>query len=165
MTSLILAGLIAVAIIGLALLLRGRNTDSEVVLCKDFGLNPNDYQVLSSDLGGKKTKVWLRADGVVGVPDAIIQHRRNKNIIIGEAKSRHFRGKIKPQERYQVTLYMGVTTKRYRKPTSGLLRYGCGTVVPLDPDPNTYEYLIALLPKYRKVAKAIGLSSKKRKKC
>ena len=71
--------------------------------------------------------------------------------IIGEAKSRRFRGRITDYERYQVTLYLGLVQVQYGLPARGLLRYGCGRVVPIEFDPDLYDHLISLQPECRRI--------------
>ena len=125
-------------------------------ICGLFGLDPEEYQLVASDLGGGKDKIFIRNDGVVGVPDAIFRSLTDDSIIVGEAKSRRYRGSVSDYERYQVTLYLGASRRRFRNVSQGLIRYGCGTCVPIPFQEEAYWRLINLIPDYRRVARKIG---------
>lgn len=127
-------------------------------ICQLFGLDPAEYELVGTDLGGSKDKVYLKGDGLAGVPDAVFRHRSTRAILIGEAKSRRFNGAVSRYEEYQVVLYMGLARRRYRVPVSALIRYGCGHLVPLELDPDTYSGLVSLIPRYRQVARSLALA-------
>lgn len=114
-----------------------------------FGLDPDQYEVLGYDLGRRPRKVFLRADGLVGVPDALFRHRGDRHLVIGEFKSRRYRGQLRDYECYQMTLYQGVAQRRYRQPARGLFRFGCGRVVEHAFDPATYSRLLPLANELR----------------
>lgn len=114
-----------------------------------FGLNTSEYELLGYDLGSRPKKVFLRADGLVGVPDAVFKHRADHHVLIGEFKSRAYRGHLTDYERYQMTLYQGVAQRRYRQRARGLFAFGCGRVVEHAFDPNTYAQLLPLANKLR----------------
>ena len=40
-------------------------------LCRSFGLDPAQYRVLGADVGGYPTPFSIRADGLIGRPDAV----------------------------------------------------------------------------------------------
>lgn len=125
-------------------LLRGDNKSQSASLCDVFELPATEYTLIGTDLGGSENRVFLRADQVVGVPDAIFRGRGS--IIIGEAKSRHYRGHLTDYENYQVQLYMGAASRTYRKPCRAKIRYGCGSVVPVEFDQSIYDRLLRLIP-------------------
>ena len=118
-------------------------------LCRVFRLAPQHVTLKGSDLAGGQDKLFLRGDGLVGVPDALFVHRDNGEIIIGEAKSRYHRGVITDYERYQITLYMGVAGGNTGRRVRGLLRYGCGTVVAIRFDVDLYQRLLFQVPACR----------------
>lgn len=135
----------------------GSNRSSE--LFDVFDLSPDEHTLIGSDLGGSTNRVFLRTDQVIGVPDAVF--RGKGSITIGEAKSRHYRGHITDYENYQVQLYMGAAERSYRKPTRALIRYGCGAVVPVEFDRETYRHLLSLIPQCRDALTRIAASRKR----
>ena len=144
---LILLGLLAVVIV----VLYGRRPRGtrEQQLCRVFRLDPQQVTVKGSDLAGGQDKLFLRGDGLVGVPDALFVHRGSGEIIIGEAKSRYHRGVITDYERFQITLYMGVAGGNAGRPVGGIFRYGCGTIVPIAFDVDLYHQLLSQVPACR----------------
>lgn len=152
MNATSLSLLIVVLLVALALWVRfSRVRSRDETFCELFGLDPGEYELVGSDLGGAKDKVFLRTPQLIGVPDAVFRHRRGLEIVIGEVKSRHYRGSARKNERFQVTLYLGSAESVYRKPTRGILRYGCGTLVQVEYSPDLYSYLLSLLPTFRRV--------------
>lgn len=149
---------VILAILALLFVSRSRSQARNHRMCILFGLDPSEYDLLGSDLGGGRDKVYLRANGVVGVPDAVFRHRRTRHIVVGEAKKRRVgRNGVTKYERFQVILYIGAAESKYRKNVSAIIHYGCGTLIPIDSDRATYRRLIGLIPEYRKVAKRIGM--------
>jgi hypothetical protein len=143
---------LVVLIVWLMLAYRGRRSRSER-LCRLFKLDPDEYELVGSDLGGSKKKIFLRADGIVGVPDAVFRHRSDKSIVVGEAKRRRYRGALTDYERYQATLYLGLAHRKYRADVRGVMRYGCGRTFEVEPDALLYRELVARVPEYRRVAR------------
>ena len=115
-----------------------------------WNLDPATVSVVASDLGRHRSSGLMVVDGLVGASDAIFRMRRTGGIIIGEAKSRHYRGSITPYERHQVTLYLGMAKRLYRRPVTARLLYGNGRVVPLEFDEDLYRSLLALIPRCRR---------------
>ena len=113
-------------------------------ICRRWGLDPGDVAVLSSDLGRHRSDRRLIADGLVGSPDVLFRDRRRRQIVVGEAKSRHYRGSITTYERYQVTLYCGMAQRLYRRPVRAIILYGNGHRVPLAFDEGLYRDLLAV---------------------
>ena len=142
---LILLGLLAAVIV--VLYGRRRPRTREQQLCRVFRLDPQQVTLKGSDLAGGQDKQFLSGDGLLGVPDAVFEHRVNGEIIIGEAKSRYHRSVI--TERYQITLYMGVAGGNAGRPVRGIFRYGCGTVVPIAFDVDLYHQLLSQVPACR----------------
>ena len=92
----------------------------------------------------------LLADGLAGNPDVLFRDNRNRQVIVGEAKSRHFKRSVTPYERYQVTLYLGMAHRLYRRPVTAIILYGNGRRVPLMFDEDLYRLLLAQIPTCRR---------------
>lgn len=120
-------------------------------LCQEFGLSPEDYRVVATDLGGDKRKLFLRSDNVVGVPDVVFVHRQKLDIVVGELKSRTFSRKpsVTPYEYNQVQLYLGLAERHYKIPCRAVLRYACGHIEQVSKNPTKYRDLIKLVPNLR----------------
>lgn len=127
----------------------GREQSTESRVFEMFAVDPKEYELIAYDLGHAPKTVFLQADGVVGVCDALFQHKRLRHLIVGEFKSRSYGGKVTDYERCQMTMYQGVVERRYRKPALGLLKYGCGKLVEVEFNPDEYRHLIGLAPKVR----------------
>ncbi len=136
-------------ILGASIVLHVRRRRYSARICRRWGLDPARVRVVASDLGRHRATWSLRADGLVGNPDALFRDRANGRLIVGEAKSRHYRGSVTPYERYQVTLYLGMVGRLYRRPARAILLYGNGRRVPLDFDEGLYRRLLALIPRCR----------------
>ncbi len=115
-----------------------------------WGLDPTSCRVLASDLARQRSRPSLVADGLAGSPDALMRERREGTIIVGEAKSRHYRGRVTPYEYYQATLYLGMAKRLYRRPVRAILLYGNGRLVPVEFDEDLYRSLLALIPRCRR---------------
>ena len=132
-------------------IMKGRASPGQQrAVCALFELQPSEYQLIGTDLGGASKKYYLVGDGLIGVPDALFRFSVNRSIVVGEAKSRQYRGRVYKRERYQVMLYMGVAKRRFRKPVRGILRFRCGTCVEIPFSEDTYRFLKAQIPQYRK---------------
>ncbi|HRP05612.1 MAG TPA: hypothetical protein PLV87_11935, partial [Opitutaceae bacterium] len=143
MTPLLVILTLFVLVAPLWVLYRSRLSAADHVF-RLFGLNPAEYELVGYDLGNRPRKLFLRADGLVGVPDAVFRHRTDGHVVIGEFKSRSYRGRITDYERFQMTLYEGVAQRRYRRPARGLFAFGSGGVVEHSFDPDTYARLLPL---------------------
>jgi len=120
-----------------------------------FNLDPKDYVLMAADVGGYSKKIRLSANGAHGDPDALIRARVGDELIVGEVKSRAYRGTVRPYERYQLTLYLGAACRRYpRQRVYGLICYS-NRVVRLDYDDVLYRQLIGLIPEYRKAVRRL----------
>ena len=143
--GLALLALLAVLIVSL---IARRRSPRDIV--RRWGLDPASCRVLASDLARHGSRPSLVADGLAGSPDALMRERREGTIIVGEAKSRHYRGRVTPYEYYQVTLYLGMAKRLYRRPVRAILLYGNGRLVPLEFDEDLYRRLLALIPRCRR---------------
>ena len=124
-------------------------------LCRSFGLDPARYRVLGADVGDFATPFGVNADGLIGRPDAVFISCDRAEVIIGEVKSRHHRGRISEYERYQMTLYLGAVRERFRhQSVRGLLRFH-DAVVESRFEESTYQRLLNLIPDCRR---ALGYS-------
>lgn len=133
-------------------------------LCALFGVDSSEWRLLGSDLGGSEDKLFLRGDGLVGVPDALFASRDGSRVLVGEAKVRHFkarrgRPRVRPYERFQVQLYMGLAARRYRCQVQSIIRYGDGFLVPVDADPEEYRYLLTLRAPFRRATRKMSSRS------
>lgn len=109
-----------------------------------FGLKESTYTLVSSDLGGKKSTIKLSRFGINGIADAVFKANAGKEIIVGEFKSRKFRGAVRLCEFYQVLLYMGHLAERYPDHViKGRLAYADSTQGVYF-DPQVYEALIGM---------------------
>ena len=151
MTKLILILGLALVVVLIVLRVRHPSRPLQDRLARFFHLDPASVELIGSDFGKSDNPVWLLGDHLVGKPDAMFLDPAAGEHIIGEAKSRRFRGRITDYERYQVTLYLGLVQVQYGLPARGLLRYGCGQVVPIEFDPDLYEHLISLQPECRRI--------------
>lgn len=118
-----------------------------------FHLSPEQYRLLGSDLSGGRDKIWLSGYGLLGVPDAVFERIEDGHILIGEFKSRAYRGAVSNYERNQVLLYIGLARKKYRSQASGLIlygRYGCSYCVPIAYSANAFQRLVNLVPECKK---------------
>ena len=119
-----------------------RRSPQDIV--RRWGLDPASCRVLASDLARHRSRPSLVADGLAGSPDALMRERTEGTIIVGEAKSRHYRGALTAYERYQVTLYCGMARRVYRRPVRAIILYGNGRRVPLTFDEDLYRDLLAI---------------------
>lgn len=114
-------------------------------LCRSFGLDPAQYRVLGADVGGYPTPFSIRADGLIGRPDAVFISNDGGVVVVGEIKSRNHRGgEVNDYERFQMLLYLGTLQTRFRgQQIRGLLRYR-DRVVAAAFDEKTYRRLLSL---------------------
>ena len=129
------------------LVIRRRNP-KEIV--RRWGLDPATCRVLAADLASHKSRPSLVVDGLAGSPDVLIRERASGTVIVGEAKSRHYRGRVTPYEHYQVTLYLGMAHRIYRRPVRAILLYGNHRRVPIEFDEGLYRHLLHQLPACRR---------------
>jgi len=120
-------------------------------VCSLFRLEPSEFLLLGTDLGKSATKIFLVGDDLIGVPDALFRRKRDNVIVVGEAKSRRYDGKVLLRERYQVMFYLGVAMLKFRRPAFGILRHGCGRCIEVEFNREDYDNLRRQIPKFRKV--------------
>lgn len=136
-----LAALLVIAILLSFIQKRGGNQD----LLGLFGL-PGDYRVIGTDLGGSKDQLYLRADGLTGAPDVAFFSSRRDHWVAGEYKSRKYRGQVRPHERYQVVLYIGMLRSQFRtQKVTGAIRYR-DRYIEIHFDPELYRKLVNMAP-------------------
>lgn len=89
-----------------------------------FGLSPGAYTLLSSDLGDSAPRQMLRGNGVNGEPDALFAAKAGRKIVVGEFKSRKYRGFVRPYEFFQTMLYMGMARQTHgAQEATGVIAY------------------------------------------
>jgi len=127
-----------------------RHFNSKSRISKLFNIPNAEYTLVGTDLNTWLPACKLFVSGITGKPDAAYINYRSSHGIIGEYKSRKYKGNIKLYERYQVTLYMGMLKSKYRlKEISGRLRYADKCVdVPFDPD--LYRRLVLIRDEAKK---------------
>ena len=125
-----------------------RRSSRDIV--RRWGLDPASCRVLASDLARHRSAPSLVADGLAGSPDVLMREKAGGAIIVGEAKSRHYRGRVAPHERYQVTLYLGMAKRLYRRPVRAILLYGNHRRVEIAFDEDLYQHLLRQLPACRR---------------
>lgn len=161
MTALSLIAVVVAIVVALYFSRRKKLSRSDRY-CRLFRLPPEKYQLLGTDLGGGNDKIVLRADGLIGAPDAVFKRLADGHIVVGEAKRRRHRGKTTLYEDYQVTLYMGMAKHRHRTNVSAIIRYGCGTCVQRPFNPQLYRDLLKRVPEYRRVEKRLCIDKQQR---
>ncbi len=100
--------------------------------------------VLAADIGGWKVKRRIQRKGVVGMPDALFFDPVRLRYVIGEYKSRVWKGSVTERERYQVTLYVGMLRRLWRREPRGLIAYGCGRIQNVAFNKGVYVGLLGL---------------------
>jgi hypothetical protein len=78
-----------------------------------FGLSPGAFTLVSSDLGDSAPRKMLRGSGVAGEPDALFSAKAARKVVVGEFKSRKFKGFVRPYEFFQTILYMGMAKQTH----------------------------------------------------
>jgi hypothetical protein len=117
-----------------------------------FNVDPQRFRLVGSDLGGRRP-MYLRMGNLVGAPDAAFRSRRDKHGVIGEFKSRRYRGFIRRRERYQCILYMGMLKHCYRlHSVSAVLRFA-DQCVDIPYDEMLFNHLVAIGPELQQARK------------
>lgn len=139
MVLYVLAGLLVLAAV---FFIMKANAASEVF--SRFGVSESTHQLLGSDLGGSTKGIRLSRYSINGMADAVFASKRAKELVVGEFKSRKYKGRVRYYEFYQVQLYMGHLAEKYPGHTiKGCLAYADGRQ-PVNFDPAVYEGLIAM---------------------
>ena len=104
--------------------------------------------LLGADVGGYPTPFSIRADGLIGRPDAVFIANDGGVVVVGEIKSRNHRGgEVTDYERFQMLLYLGTLHTRFRgQQIRGLLRYR-DRVVAAAFDEKTYRRVRRVRPR------------------
>ena len=148
--SIVTIVLIIACVVGFAVLAfrRGKRL-AETELFTKFELDAAEYRLISTDLGGEDPKVFLSAEDIVGVADAMFRSRRHPVLVVGEAKSRRYRGRMRRREYYQMILYLGAARRQFpRLRATGRLSYA-DAVVPVEFDEATFRQLLSMVPELR----------------
>jgi hypothetical protein len=131
---------------------RGDRKSAELEMLALFDL-PSDFRVVGADMGQAQKPIYLRADGLMGGPDALFHSSSRNHWVVGEYKSRRYNGRIKPYERYQVILYTGMVRRSKRTSNvNGALRY-TDKLVPVPFDDELYRRLVGLIPEFQVATK------------
>lgn len=95
---------------------RWRKREATRGIIRRFGLDVSKYNIVSADLGDVCQRQRLFGFGLVGEPDAVFRSRSiwKQEWVVGEFKSRHHKGYVRPNELFQVMLYMGLVREHYR---------------------------------------------------
>ena len=141
---------LAIAALGLYAVFRQSRRSQADRVFELFGLDPSEYELLGFDLGDGSRKITLKGLGLIGAPDALFRRCSDGRLLVGDLKTRRFRGSPSRYERFQMTLYMGVASHQYGAPADAVLRYACGRLEPVDFDPGCFEDLRAQIGPLRK---------------
>lgn len=119
-------------------------------LCRAFGLDPGRYRVLGADVGAYPVKFFVRADGLIGCPDAVFLSDDDDELVCGEVKSRQYRSTMTEYERFQMVLYQGALSAMHPgRRVRGLVRYR-DRVSEAQYCPKTYRHLLSLAAEMRR---------------
>lgn len=99
---------------------------------------------IGSDIGGNNTPYYINKKNVHGAPDALFFNLFTLRFIVGEYKSRVYRGHVTSRERYQVILYVGLISPFLWPRCRGYIVYGCGTVIYVPYVRKTFKALLGL---------------------
>lgn len=109
-----------------------------------FGLSPGAFTLISSDLGDSAPRQMLRGNGVAGEPDALFAAKKSKKVVVGEFKSRKFKGFVRPYEFFQTMLYMGMARQVHNvSEAMGVIAYADARVH-IHFDQDVYDAIVAL---------------------
>ncbi|MFO6994482.1 hypothetical protein P3D53_09575 [Pseudomonas aeruginosa] len=113
-----------------------------------FGVRESTHRLISTDLGKAKGRIMLSRFGINGIADAVFESVNGNEILVGEFKSRKYRGKVKLSEFYQLMMYIGHIKALYPNHTVlGCLAYA-DSRVQVNFDPAVYESLVGLREEY-----------------
>lgn len=137
--SLVIGACIALVVVYLVLSFKAGSA-----IHKRFGINARTYELLSSDLGESEGRLRMKRHQVSGIADAVFRHKRKPEIVVGEFKSRTYRGEVKLAEFYQVILYIGHLAEMHPDcRVTGVLSYPNKRVT-VNQDSKLYADLIGL---------------------
>jgi hypothetical protein len=113
-----------------------------------FGVRESTHRLISTDLGNSKGRLKLARFGINGIPDAAFESVNGKEILVGEFKSRKYRGQVRLYEFYQLLMYMGHIKALYpNHKVLGCLAYA-DSRVQVNFDPAVYEALLTMREEY-----------------
>ena len=113
-----------------------------------FGVRESTHRLISTDLGNAAGRIKLSRFGINGIADAVFESVKGSEILVGEFKSRKYRGQVRLYELYQLILYMGHIKAQYpNHEVLGCLAYA-DSRVQVNFDPAVYEALVGLREEY-----------------
>ncbi|MDY1219308.1 hypothetical protein ACM8BJ_24775 [Pseudomonas aeruginosa] len=113
-----------------------------------FGVRESTHRLISTDLGNAAGRIKLSRFGINGIADAVFESVKGSEILVGEFKSRKYRGQVRLYELYQLILYMGHIKALYpNHKVLGCLAYA-DSRVQVNFDPAVYEALVGLREEY-----------------
>jgi hypothetical protein len=137
---------LALGVLAALYFLKKKSASSE--LYSQFGIRESTHKILSTDLGQSASRIRLSRFGINGIADAVFKAVSRKEILVGEFKSRKYRGVVKLYEFYQVMLYMGHLRDKYPDhEVKGCLAYADGMVTVFF-DQDVYQALVNLRGEY-----------------
>jgi hypothetical protein len=116
-------------------------------------------------VGAYPVKFFVRADGLIGCPDAVFLSYDDDELVCGEVKSRQYRSTMTDYERFQMVLYQGALSAMHPgRRVRGLVRYR-DRVSEAQYCPKTYRHLLSLAAEMRRAglpARRPGVGSTRR---
>lgn len=143
----VILGLALLALVG-GLARRARGGPGARVM-RMFGLQGGDWQVVGGDIRGIRPRVFLRSRSVTGAPDAVFRCHSRGLIVVGELKSRRYRGRLRWREYFQVQLYAHLARRRWRRWDVLIRLRFADAIVDVAPDAKVAEALENLAPELR----------------
>jgi len=136
----------AILILGIVFLVQRLSASGEIF--SRFGVRESTHRLLSTDLGKSSGRIKLSRFGINGIADAVFESLSGKKILVGEFKSRKYRGEVRLYELYQIMLYMGHIKAEYpNHSVEGCLAYADGMVKVVF-DKAVYDALTGLKREY-----------------
>lgn len=124
---MVVLGSAALLLILIVYLFISRGADGEIF--GKFGVSSLTFTLVSSDLGRSSSGNRLTAFGITGEADAVFRSRNGNQIIVGEFKSRKYKGYVRPYEFFQTILYIGLARDHFSaSKASGVIAYADGKV-------------------------------------
>ena len=139
-----MVGIVGVALLLLVVVFFLRKSSAPHDIFGKFGLSPGAFTLISSDLGDSAPRQMLRGNGVSGEPDALFTAKSGRKIVVGEYKSRKFKGFVRPYEFFQTMLYMGMARQIHNvSEAMGVIAYA-DQRVQIHFDQDVYDAIVGL---------------------
>ncbi len=120
---MVIIGVVALLLI-IIVICTASNRSADHEIFSKFGVSPTGFILASSDLGGSSAGNRLSGYGITGEADAVFQSRNKKQLVVGEFKSRKYKGYVRPYELFQTILYMGLALRHYdAQSVTGVIAY------------------------------------------